>query len=187
MPRLHSEVSDRHLPRIGTDFRLLRKSASRSTDGHRLPIRQPGGERAEAAVSRLEHSAVDNRSPHHQGRRRYPSVSTERPHKPARGRSRLMIPATKHRDRLSRAARRIQGFRPNQAGTARDTFVRHAQDSRTPTAYGGSMTQSPRRIIAGQAGETDAQRPFLARKHPENQKKLANSMTFSHVTRAPMA
>ena len=187
MPRLHSEVCDRHLPRTGTDFRLLRKSASRSTDGRRLPIRQPGGERAEAAISRLDHSAVDNRSPRHQGSRRYPSVSAERPHKPARGRSRLMIPATKHRDRLSRAARRIQGFRPNQAGTARDTFARHAQDSRTPTAYGGSMTQSPRRIIAGQAGETGAQKSYSSTKTSENQKKLTNSMTFSHVTRAPMA
>ena len=123
MPRLHSEVCDRHLPRTGTDFRLLRKSASRSTDGRRLPIRQPGGERAETAASRLDHSAVDNRSSRHHGRRRYPSVSAERLHKPARRRSR----------RLGRAARRIPiPVWPERHGT---TFVRRASDQAGPDGF----------------------------------------------------
>lgn len=133
MPRLHSEVCDRHLPRTGTDFRLLRKSASRSTDGRRLPIRQPGGERAETAASRLDHSAVDNRSSRHHGRRRYPSVSAERLHKPARRRSRPIIPATKHRDRLGRAAQRIPiPVWPERHGT---TFVRRASDQAGPDGF----------------------------------------------------
>ena len=131
MPRLHSEVCDKHLPRTGTDFRLLRKSASRSTDGRRLPIRQPGGERAETAVSRLD-------------RRRQPLIApsrsstvSERVCGPAYAAVPQtlspIIPATKHRDRLGRAARRIPiPVWPERHGT---TFVRRASDQAGPDGF----------------------------------------------------
>ena len=130
MPRLHSEVCDRHLPRTGTDFRLLRKSASRSTDGRRLPLRQPGGEREKTAASRLDHSAVDNRSSRHHGRRRYPSGPAYAAVPQTRS---PIIPATKHRDRLGRAARRIPiPVWPERHGT---TFVRRASDQAGPDGF----------------------------------------------------
>ena len=133
MPRLHSEVCDRHLPRTGTDFRLLRKSASRSTDGRRLPIRQPGGERAETAVSRLDHSAVDNRSSRHHGRRRYPSASAERLHKPARRHARLLSRRRSTETASGEPARRIPiPVWPERHGT---TFVRRASDQAGPDGF----------------------------------------------------
>lgn len=185
MPRLHSEVCDRHLPRTGTDFRLLRKSASRSTDGRRLPIRQPGGERAETAASRLDHSAVDNRSSRHHGRRRYPSVSAERLHKPARRRSR---PLSRRRSTETASGEPRGGyrFRSGRNGTERLSSDAH-RTKQDPTASGRSMTQSPSANYRRQAGETGAQKSYSSTKTSENQKKLTNSMTFSHVTRAPMA
>ena len=141
MPRLHSEVCDRHLPRTGTDFRLLRKSASRSTDGRRLPIRQPGGERAETAVSRLDHSAVDNRSSRHHGRRRYPSVSAERLHKPARRHARLLS-RRRSTETASGEPRGGYRFRSGRNGTERLSSDAH-RTKQDPTASGRSMTQSP--------------------------------------------
>ena len=134
MPRLHSEVCDRHLPRTGTDFRLLRKSASRSTDGRRLPIRQPGGERAETAVSRLDHSAVDNRSSRHHGRRRYPSVSAERLHKPARRHAR---PLSRRRSTETASGEPRGGyrFRSGRNGTERLSSDAH-RTKQDPTASG---------------------------------------------------
>lgn len=114
-------------------FRLLQKERIPLNRRRRLPIRQPGGERAETAASRLDHSAVDNRSSRHHGRRRYPSVSAERLHKPARRRSRPIIPATKHRDRLGRAAQRIPiPVWPERHGT---TFVRRASDQAGPDGF----------------------------------------------------
>lgn len=134
MPRLHSEVCDRHLPRTGTDFRLLRKSASRSTDGRRLPIRQPGGERAETAVSRLDHSAVDNRSSRHHGRRRYPSGGLRNGciSRPADTLAHYPGDEAQRPPRASRAADTDSGL----AGTARNDFrIRRASDQAGPDGF----------------------------------------------------
>lgn len=132
MLRLHSEVCDRHLPRTGTDFRLLRKSASRSTDGRRLPIRQPGGERTETAASRLDHSAVDNRSSRHHGRRRYPSVSAEGLHKPARRRSR---PLSRRRSTETASGEPRGGYRFRSGRNGTEPFVRRASDQAGPDGF----------------------------------------------------